>query len=817
MKYTVRIIWPLVLVMILLCGTADAQHKEMKQALADFSDLQYFKAAENYQKALDKIEDDQLMKDHATFMLGECYRMMNDPDRAEIYYHQLAGGYYGEGKPEYYLRYADVLRMQGKTDEARGFYRKYLKATPRDHMGKAGLASCDWIESNKNRRIQVNVFPAPTINSSYDDFAPAFFSSHFDKMVFTSNRSGTTGKHSDQWYGLPFSDLFVTSLSASGWAPPVLLDQTEMINTEVHEGTAAFNGDFTAIYFTRCNRSDAKMQYCRILKSTRTGDGWTEPEVVFADTAANMGQPTVSKDELTIFFSSDMKGGEGGKDIWTARRASREEPFGKPVQPGRGINTPGNEMFPYLCNDTLLFYSSDGLPGYGGLDIYRSVFRNNSWSAPENLLRPINSGYDDFGIIFKVPGEEGYFTSNRTGGIGGDDIYGFTRRTMLFNASGQVRDQMTLLPLPDAQVLLISEKGDSVSMFTDQQGRFRFDTTYVKEYSDYILFIRKDNYFAQKEEFTSRIYQDDHHFRFDYLLEPIPDQPIVLPDILYALDDWRLQPQYEDSLMQLVELLQINETLVIELRSHTDSRASHEYNDVLSQKRAQSVVDFLISQGIDPGRLVAKGYGERVFRVLNKDVVKENYHFKAGTELNDQFVYSLPTKDIQEAAFQLNRRTEFFVLAKDYKPSTGTPSQARGPVIQIISDTSSVNIDFTYTADSQIMTTFYLNDYGVEAVFSPDSPETLIDEEIVLDLLKKGAINRNDFDGDFEEIMTDGRIAENATLVFKKARLGGQIVLDNTVVKVIAGTGKRVLVGQDLLGRMGSYTIDENASQLIFK
>ncbi|MBW6459746.1 MAG: tetratricopeptide repeat protein, partial [Bacteroidales bacterium] len=354
MKYNVRKIWPLFLVMTFLSVTVEAQHKEMKLALADFNDLQYFKAAENYQKALEKIEDDKLMKDHAIFMLGECYRMMNDFDRAEIYYQQLADGYYGEGKSEYYLRYADVLRMQGKTEEARGFYRKYLKAVPQNHMGKTGLASCDWIESNKGRRMQVNVYPVQAINSANDDFAPAFFSSHFDKMVFTSNRSGTTGKHTDQWYGQAFSDLFVTSHSGSGWQNPDLMDQTGVINTEIHEGTASFNGDFTAMYFTRCIRSDAKMQYCRILKTTKAGDTWTEPEVVFADTAANMGQPTVSKDELTIFFSSDIKGGEGGKDIWMARRANREEPFGKQAQPGRGINTPGNEMFPYLYNDTVL-------------------------------------------------------------------------------------------------------------------------------------------------------------------------------------------------------------------------------------------------------------------------------------------------------------------------------------------------------------------------------------------------------------------------------------------------------------------------------
>jgi peptidoglycan-associated lipoprotein len=658
----------LLLLMIISCLTGFSQKKEMELAHAEFIDLQYNAAVDYYQKAIAKIKEDTPERKYSTFMLGECYRMMNDPDGAYPYYKELVAGNFGENYPVIYLRYANVLRTKGDISGAKEYYKKYLKDDPNNQAAKTGLKSCDWILANQNKRAQVNVYAVKSINSNDDDFGPAYMNGNYDQMVFTSNRFSATGKNNDQWTGSKFSDLYKSTLSDKEWKDPEPFDFLGVINTDIHEGTPSLNGDFNTIYFARCDRIGEKRAFCQLLKSSKFENSWMQPVVVFADSTANIGQPSLSSDELTLVFSSDMKGGKGGKDIWVARKESKEKNFGVPELLGPGINTAGDELFPYLFNDTTLFFASGGYEGYGGLDIYKSIWRKNTWSAPENLLAPINSGYDDFGIIIKTLDEEGIFTSNRPGGKGGDDIYQFTRRTLLFTVSGHIKDKATLLAMEGAQVFLIGEDRDTALTFTDKQGFYHFDTTRVLEDHAYDMAFKKDNYFSDKASVSTRPYEDDHNFTVDMMLEPIPEKPIVLPDILYELDKWDLLPQYQDSLMNLVEILHDNENLVIELRSHTDSRASYEYNDILSQKRAQSCVDFLVTQGVDPRRLVARGYGERIFRVLDKDLTRENYLFKAGTELNDQFINSLPTNEIKEAAFQLNRRTEFSVLAKDYKP-----------------------------------------------------------------------------------------------------------------------------------------------------
>lgn len=658
----------LAFLMMIFSFSAFTQKKEMEMANTEFHDLQYNAAAEIYRKALAKFkEEDVQPKQEALFKLAECYRLMNDPDKAEPYYGELIRGSYDTINPIICLRYASVLQTKGDVATAKAYYKKYLEANPGNEAAEKGIHACDWAIANQNKKAQVNISDVQALNSVDDDFSPAFFPKNSDQIVFTSNRLGSTGKSSDQWTGAQYSDLYISTRESSGWSSPVLFDKAGVVNTDIHEGTTAFNGDYSVMYFTRCDRIGGKKEYCKIYKTEKIGNTWTKPREVFADSTANIGQPTLSRDELSIIMSSDKKGGPGGKDLWIARRISKDEEFGLPMILEPGVNSAGDEMFPYLFDDTTLYFSSNGYEGYGGLDIYKSTRKGNKWSKPENLLVPINSGYDDFGILIRVPGEDGYFSSNRPGGMGGDDIYRFTRRNLLFTVSGNVKGKTTLEPLDSAKVILSLGNNEKGIDFTDSQGRFGFDTSAVLEDFNYDLVFVKDNYFSVKETFSTLPYDDNHDFIVEAKLEKIPEKPIVLPDILYELGKWDLMPQYQDSLIQLVELLGVNRNLVIELRSHTDSRGSNEYNDELSQKRAQSVVEFLVSRGIEPGRLVAKGYGEKIPRILDKDLVREGYLFKAGTELNDRYINSLPTEQVREAAFQLNRRTEFSVLSKDYK------------------------------------------------------------------------------------------------------------------------------------------------------
>lgn len=658
----------LLFLMLMFSKAGFSQKKEIELGNSQFNELQFNNAAEYFQKAIHKISEDTPEKQYATFMLAECYRMMNKTDLAEPYYKMLTGTSYGNTNPFLFLRYANVLKTKGDVSGSKEYYLKYLKSDPGNREAEMGVKACDWLLANQRKKARVNVAPLNSLNSDEDDFGTAFLSRNFDQLVFTSNRIGENGKSRDQWTGSRFSDLYKSTLSGNSWSDPAPIEYIGTLNSDIHEGTPTLNGDYSTMYFTRCDRMAEKRIYCQIWKTDKSGDSWLEPKLVLADSTANIGQPSLSRDELSLVFSSDMKGSKGGKDIWIVRRESKEQNFGLPAVLGPGINTSGDEVFPYMFNDTTLYFSSNGYEGFGSWDIYRSVLKNNTWSTPENLFPPINSGYDDFGIIIIKEDEEGYFTSNRPGVKGGDNIYQFTRKTLLFTVSGHVKDNVTLLPIKGAQVLLIGEKRDTAATLTDAEGYYKFDTSAVLEDHAYELIFKKDNYFSEKASVTTKPYEDDHDFIVEIKLGPIPEKPIVLPDILYALDKWDLAPQYQDSLMQLVGLLKDNENIVIELRSHTDTRGSDEYNEVLSQKRAQTVVDFIISQGIDPRRLVAKGYGEKVPRILDKDVKRENYQFKAGTELNDKFINSLPSEEIKEAAFQLNRRTEFSVLSKDFKP-----------------------------------------------------------------------------------------------------------------------------------------------------
>jgi peptidoglycan-associated lipoprotein len=803
----------LLMFMLMACLNGEAQKRLLRKADTLFSDLQLVPAIEQYHKLAEKTKADST-RHYARFRIAECYRMMHRLDSALVYYGNLKETGFARENPDIFYHYASINQMHGQMDTAREYYLRCLEYDPGNKMAANGIASCDWIAENTGHKPRYRIEHPDSINSGYDDFAPAFLVRTFDQLVFTSNRKEATGEEMDMWTGGHFTDLFKTKLEDDGWTTPEPIDTLNVINRDANEGTPSLDGSYRSMYFTRCRKQGLNRSYCQILKTTKLETKWSMPQIVFSDTAANMGHPGISKDELTIAFSSDRPGGEGKHDIWVAQRKNKVTDFGYPKNIGDVINTAGDDMFPYIFNDTILFFASNGHPGYGGLDIFYSVKKDEGWSEPVNLLTPINSSYDDFGVIYRSLFEIGYFSSNRTGGAGGDDIFQLIRIPFKFRIKGHVKDAGNLLSLTGLPVLLINESGDTVQVETDQKGNFLFDRTMVLEDHAYELIAAKEGYFTEKEYFETHTYEDDHDFYVEIELEPIPEEPIVLPDILYKLDEWVLEPQYEDSLMQLVEILNENENLVIELRSHTDSRASYEYNDELSQKRAQSVVDFLINQGIDPGRLEAKGYGERVFRVLDKDITRDGYLFRRGTELNDQYVYSLPTKEMQEAAFQLNRRTEFAVLAMDYTPEAQPKTGVE--IIQVLSDTVATMIDFGYTDDGQILIGAIINGYRNEAILSPGSPESLLAESIAIELLAKGALKRLDFQGEFERIVKDDRIADNTLLHLEKVRMG-DVLISNVKVRVLRDIGDYLIVGSDIMDQAGEYEIDEEKRVIIFK
>jgi peptidoglycan-associated lipoprotein len=518
-----------------------------------------------------------------------------------------------------------------------------------------------------------------------------------------------------------------------------------------------------------------------------------------------------------LFFSSDLANGQGGKDLWVAIRKSAGEQFGKPLNLGPNINTPGDEMFPFLRNDTTLYFSSNGHPGMGGLDLFRSTLVNGQWGPPINMQYPMNSAGDDFSIVFNPEEDKGFFTSNRRGGRGSDDIYSFVNPPVLFTIQGIVKDDNTLQVVPGAVIKMVGSDGTSIEAKTDTRGIYSFNKAQVKPRTTYELLCVKDNYFNKKARETTVGLETSKDFTIDFTIEPIPDKPVVLPDILYDLAKWDLKPQYQDSLQGLIKTLDENETIIVELASHTDSRGSDESNDVLSQKRAESVVNYLIDRGIDPERLVAKGYGERVPRRLAKDVTKDGFSFTTGTLLTTTYIDSLASKPQQEAAHALNRRTEFRVLSKDYVPKTknkAVASQTQKITIQINPEDNIVR--YADSPEQAMIIPAVVNGFNLEIHIGEEGPGLSFSSDQVLKLLKEGALGKTDFAGDPNKILGNNSVADKAIFNVAEINIGNKSAFDLEAA-VLQKQKPGVLMSESVLKRFGKYTIDKEKKQIIFQ
>jgi len=794
---------------------AFSQKNPAKSADEAFAKQQYTEAIDRYKKAYTKVKKDKEEKNRITAQLAICYRLTGNYKRAEISYKRLVANNWDKRNPEVLLRYAEMLKINGEFEEAIVQYNAYSERMPDDPRGKEGAEACALIEEWIENPSKYQVSNVKKINSRESDFAPAFTSDNYNELVFTSSREGSTGKEEDKWTGQNFTDLWVAKLDRKEeWSAPVLFDNSETINSKANEGAAQLNSKFNTIYFTRCNNDPQKESGCQVYMSRRSGRNWGTAEMVeikSIDTLSTIGQPTVSENELIIYFAADRKGGMGGKDIWVALRDSKTEGFGRPLNLGEVVNTPGDEMFPFLRNDTTLFFASDGHGGMGGLDIfYTTIDTAGNWGEPVNLKYPINSTLDDFGIIFHPTEEFGYLSSNRDGSRGEEDIWYFIEPPLEFTLSGTVRDDRTLLFVEGAAVKLVGSSGLSVTTMTNDQGFYTFGKSQMEPNTTFEIIVAKPNYFNTKGTITTVGVEFSKDFEKDFMLEPIPEEPVVLPEILYDLAKWDLKPQYQDSLQGLIQTLRDNPNLVIELAAHTDTRDTEERNDILSQRRAQSVVDYLIIRGIEPQRLVAKGYGEHVPLTLKKDVVRDGYLFTEGTTLDDDFINSLGSNSEKEAAHQLNRRTEFRVLRKDYVPQ-GTNLDIADVSIILNPDDNSVR--FTEEPKTGIyITPCIIDGYNEEFAYDRGS-DPMISLDKALDLLRWGAISKDSFDGDPEEILANNTIADRAIINFKEINIANQTV---TEVKIRVNHKLRydLVFGDSLMKRFGSFSFNSKTKML---
>jgi len=816
-------LFSVIIFVFVLSIPATAQKKHTKAADDAFNAKKYATAITNYQKAYTKVKKDPEEKNRINYQLAECYRLTNNVRRAEIQYKRLEKIKYQEKEPLILLYLADALKSGGKYSEALNYYKAYQQLVPEDIRGENGIISCtksvEW-EKNPGNYIISNL---KKINTRDDDFSPAYANTALNTIVFTSGRDAAVGSQKDEWTGQNFSDLFITRIDRKGnFTPPVIFDnedgQTDSelyINTAGNEGTPILNSNFTNIYFTRCSANNTAKQGCKIFTSSRNGQNWSRPKPLqFGnDTTGVVGHPAISRDELTIYFASDRNGGMGGKDIWVAKRKSKSENFGRPINLGPEINTPGDEMFPFLRNDTTLYFASNGHIGMGGLDIFVAVY-DNEWKNVENLKLPFNSNGDDFGIVFNPEKEEGYFSSNRKGARK-DDIYSFYLPVIEYSIEGTVKDENTMLFIEGAKIELASSSGATYSTQSNSQGKFLFDSKQVKSTLNYELSANKENYFLLKKPISSDELLSQENLKLDLKMIPFPTEPILLPEILYELGKWELRPQYQDSLQGLIKTMDENKNLVIELAAHTDSRDTEERNDILSQRRARSVVDYLILRGIDPDRLTAKGYGERQPRVLKQNIVKNGIRFANGTVLNESFINALRTNAEKEAAHELNRRTEFRILNKDFKPKTSKVALNPEKVdISLNPVTNEVPFELDKTSGAMLIACT-LNDHAATLAFS-EHLKAEISLRQALRMLNNGEITKKDFLGDAEKALANGTIANQSRLLIQKISIADKSV-ENIEFTVNNRLKNQLQIGSSILSKFGKFTIDKEAAKIIFQ
>jgi peptidoglycan-associated lipoprotein len=814
----------LLAVLSFLTGSIYAQKTVTQTADDAFKYKQYYEAAELYKKAYPKVKN-KVEKRRILFQIAECYRFSNQVRRAEAAYKRAVKSGYSD--PIIHLRYGDILRILEEYDLALEQFEAYKAQRPDDIRGEYGIQSCkiakEWIDNPTKYVVE----PIKKINSKTNDFSPVYADKKKKAIVFTSDRDDATGRKSDAWTGGAFTDLFVTSQDRLGnWSIPVLVDESGTVNTDVNEGTAFFDDKVNTIYFSRCPIEKKTQMGCQIYVASKKGKGWGEAEKLeLAADSFVVTHPCLDPKEKEIYFSSNMPGGYGGMDIWVARRTRSNKPFGKPENLGPKVNTPGHEVFPYLRQDGVLYFSSDGNISLGGLDILRTELTAEGWSQPENLRYPINSSGDDFGIIFEGheqgygKEEKGYFTTNRKGGRGGDDIWSLYLAPIIFTLEGTVRDDSTLQLIPGASITFSGSDGTLLETKTDEKGRYSFNKEQILPLTSYTLRVQKEKYFGADGKVTTVGEEKSRDFILNFRLTPIPVEPVVLPEIQYALNDTFIIPSFLDSLNDLINTMNSKPTLVVELIAHTDFRATNEYNDELSLGRARYAVWYLVSKGIDPDRLIAKGKGENEPRTLKSDITTTGQYggitFKAGTKLNEAYINSLRTTKEKEAAHQLNRRTEFRVVRDDFVPKA-TNDTIVPESFEIKINPNEDVIDFRLGAKNEILMKCIANGLSYEFNYDSSAVYLRFSQEEAQKLLRNARITKSDFKEGEEAINEDGTIKDGSIFYFDRVTFG---IFEHKDVEAIVDYNQKLplVAGDHFLKLFGDFKIDRAINAVIFK
>ena len=650
-----QIITAVCCLLLISCGI----DKNLKKGEKFLALGEYYDAADQFKQAYTKTPSkERASRGKIALKMARCYDKINSTPKAIAAYRNAIR--YNQASIDDRLAYARLLLKNGDYKQAEKEFRILVDSLPDNVLARNGLKSAQLAPTWKKEGSRYKVKKMDVFNSRRDDYSPMLLGDEADQLYFSSTRNEAQGDELSGITGTKAGDIFLSEKDDKGkWSKPEAI--ASGLNTAYDEGACCFAPDGREMYLTQCVTDASAPQFAQIVTSSRSDAAWGKPNPLelTKDTLSTYAHPAVSPDGEWLYFVSDMPGGVGGYDIWRVRITAAG--LGGVENLGEPINTPGDEMFPTFRPNGDLYFSSNGHVGMGGLDIYiAKVDKKTKQYKVTHPGYPLNSEADDFGMTFEGPHNRGFFSSNRKDGRGYDHIYSFENPEIVTTMKGWVYE-MDGYELPAAQVTVVGNDGTYKKLPVKSDGSF---TMPINTKVDYLVMASCKGFLNHKEELRVDSAKESKEYVLQFPLASIT-APVLIDNIFYDFDKATLTPASTKSLDELVGLLKENPNVTIELSAHCDYKGNAEYNKRLSQRRAQSVVNYLIAHGIEKERLTPVGYGKERPKKVRKKLTEKYPWLKEGDELTQEFILK-QSKEHQEICNQINRRTEFIVLRTTY-------------------------------------------------------------------------------------------------------------------------------------------------------
>ena len=643
-----------VALMLHSCAADNAMRKGEKfLAIGEYHD-----AAEQFKKAYTKTPTkERQLRGQRALKMAHCYRHISSTQKAISAYRNALR--YNVATLDDRLDYARLLLKNGEYKRALTEFELLNDSMPNNVLVRNGLLSAKMAPKWKEQGSDYTVKKMTEFNSRRADYCPVLAGDQWDRLYFSSTRNDALGDELSGITGAKPGDIFFSDKDDKGkWSKPQTIESG--LNTEYDEGACCLSPDGSTMYLTQCLSDASYPRFAQIVTAQRSDASWgkTTPLLITNDTLSAYAHPAVSPDGEWLYFVSDMPGGKGGLDIWRMRLTANG-PVGV-ENLGEPINTPGDEMFPTFRPNGDFYFSSDGHPGFGGLDIFIATVGEDGKYHLSHPGYPLNSQGDDFGMTFQGQLNQGFFSSNRGDGRGWDHIYSFYNPEIVQTIRGWIYEQDGY-ELTAGEARIVGTDGTNLRLGVRGDGSFEY---VVKPGVDYIILAMCDGFLNHKEEIHVDSVKESKVYDLQFPLASI-SAPVLIDNIFYAFDKATLLPESKNALDSLILMLNENPNITIELSAHTDYRGAEAYNNKLSQKRAESVVNYLINHGIAADRLTAVGYGEEKPKTIRRKVAERYPWLKENDVLTEEFILKLKPEQ-QETANALNRRTEFKVLRTTY-------------------------------------------------------------------------------------------------------------------------------------------------------